>query len=87
MNTLREPIIKILTRLILYGLTSLFAWIGVTEAETTITQVASGLAVLIFLGVAQYLDRLHNKWDREEVPKATKEELERLRDSVIRNGR
>jgi len=64
----RKPLVKILTRLILYGLTVLCGYLGLSgeEVETTTGQVACGVASLIFLAVAQQLDRWHHKKDRSQ---------------------
>lgn len=60
---IRKPLVKILSRAVLYGLT---AWAGMTavEADEATMQIASGLAAVVAFVAGAMLDRWHNKKDR-----------------------
>lgn len=60
----RKPLAKIITRAVLYGLTS---WLGVSaaQADEPATKVAEGVAALLLLIATGLLDRWHHKKDTD----------------------
>ena len=62
---MRQPVAKILTRLILYGLVALFGQLGVEQFEAGNEAAALGLAGadLLLLVVGVLIDRYHHKKD------------------------
>jgi len=68
----RRPVVKVLTRLVLYGLVAVFAWaagegvVGADQLRLPAEAIAEGLASLVFLGLAVVLDRWHHRKDRAE---------------------
>jgi len=77
-SIIRQPLVKILSRVLLYGTASLLALSAGTTFESASSQPAVGPAVVnlsealgavILLVLGGLLDRWHNKTDRAEVPK------------------
>jgi len=62
-DLIRKPLVKILTRGILYGMTT---WLGMeaAAAQETSTQLSAGAAGLIFFAIGALVDAWHNKKDR-----------------------
>ena len=70
----RRPLVKVLTRLILYGLVAVFAWaagenaVAEDQLRLPAEAIAEALASLAFLALAVVLDRWHHRKDRAEPP-------------------
>lgn len=61
---IRQPIIKISTRMILYGLTTYLGMAAVEAEEAAVQLGTGGGAVIVFL-IGALIDKWHNKKDRE----------------------
>ena len=63
---IRKPIIKIVTRAVLYGLTALLGALAIDKAEAVgpAAAIGEGLGTVATLVVAGLIDKWHNKKDR-----------------------
>jgi len=65
MEWYRKPTVKIITRVILYGLSALCAKLGVSaaQAQDAATAIAEGVASLLFLFIGALIDKWHHRRD------------------------
>ncbi len=64
-NFLRAPASKIITRAILYGLTAIFAKLGIDAAEASgpSAAISDAVVTVLFLVLSAIVDRLHHNAD------------------------
>jgi len=64
----RKPVVKILTRIVLYGTGIVLGWLSIEKASgdqaVVASDIATGIFSLVALIVGGYIDKKHDKKDK-----------------------